>query len=163
MRFFVLGLALLVPLTSSAKSPCRPPPNQATSVVSEGRAETRSDTVVFTQADYARLYEFYSRCLLAKSGTASDWQLFLRRADEAERAATINLEHQPLLDHLREIEATRLGVKAAVADSNTVVAQLHELEAIVAELQAQINRLSAPSQPVTASSEPQTAALAEAK
>lgn len=163
MKYFVLIWLWLVSNTCYAKSPCQPPPNRATAVVSEGKDETRSDTVVLTQADYARLYEFYNRCLLAKSGTASDWQLFLRRADEAERAVTVNLEHQPLLDHLSEVETTRQAVKAVVADSSAVLTQLRELEQLVTELQTRVAALSAQPQTAAVSPPTDTEALAAAK
>ena len=158
MRYFLIGLGLLVPLTSSAKSPCQPPPNRAQASVVIGRQETRNDTVMLTQADYSRLYEWYNRCLIARSGNKQDWTNFLRRSDEAERVATDTAENAPFLQHLESIESVAENSHADAPSSPAELERLHLLEVAIAQLKVQVNELVPKSEPCA---QPQALAAAE--
>lgn len=137
MKIFILGLMLLVPRTGYARSPCKPPPNQAVSATVRGNTETHYNTVMLSEADYARLYEWYNRCLIAWSGGSESWTRFLERTDEAERIATGNAEQMPFLQHLDDLESATKQLQISQDNTATMLERIHSLEQAILELQTQ--------------------------
>lgn len=158
LQRFILPIILLYPLLQSnismARPPCQAPPNQVPFIDNTRYGERRNEVVVLTSEQYADLYELYTRCLVARSGTKEDWQQFIDRALEDARVRTELAADAPYLAHLEQIEyiATLFTGQKSSNGRQTIEAELVnqvELEAAIQGLKEQLRLYNNPASPET--------------
>ncbi|MDQ5952541.1 MAG: hypothetical protein QG626_670 [Patescibacteria group bacterium] len=160
LRHFIPLCVLLLPSTSLARPPCQAPPNQVPFIDNTRYGERRNQVVVLTSEQYADLYELYTRCLVARSGTKEDWQQFIHRALEDARVRTELAADAPYLAHLEQIEyiATLLSNQHAGPNKRTDESELArrvELEAAILGLKEQLKLYEeTPTAPATSEQTP---------